>query len=463
METAKNIESSTQVAKTQTKGIREIPRKRLIGDGVGMLGLNIFSGLSMVLLYFYTDVAGIAAGLAGTLIMVSRVFDGFTDLFMGSLVDRTQSKYGKARPWLLWLAIPTAIVSILLFYIPDIGATGKIIYILITNILFFSVGLTGLLVAFASLMALTTRNPYDRSLMGIFRGIFGLLGGMIMSIAFIPIVNSMGNDQSAWLTLVMIVASVAGLAVLIAFKSSREQISSKEKVEKEKQVPFKHKIKALFSNKYLMMLLGVQILVSTAGVLNGAAGIYYAQYIWGNVSLVGVIGAAGFLPMVVGFIILSPFVKRFGKRNVFIGGSIVTIIGCLIRLIDVYSFPIGIAGVIIAGLGMVPTLTLLGPMVSDTIEYGEWKKGLRMEGLVNGGISFTSKLGNGIATAAVGWLLALGGYVAGAATQSELTIQMILATNIYIPLLISVLVVVLLKFYKLDQEYAQIVSDLESR
>lgn len=448
---------------TVSRGKREMSGKRLIGDGIGMFGINLFIiGFYSVLSYYYTDVAGIAAGLVGTLILVSRVLDGASDLVMGILVDKTKSKHGKARPWLLWLSIPAVILGIALFFVPNTGSTGQIIYIVVTNILFFSIFVTGLQVSYSSLMALTTRNAYDRSLMGIIRGAFGFAAGMIMSVAFIPLVTSMGNDQKSWSLLITIFAVIAGLAVLISFKSTKEVIS-KDKKDKETKIPFKVKLNAITKNKYVLIILAAQICSSAIGAITASAGIYYAQYIWQNVNLVALIGAVGVLPMVIGFMFMAPIVKRIGKRNFVMIGAALTIVGCLLRLVDPYSVPLGVAGLLVAGLGLVPTTSLVFSLLSDSIEYGDWKNGLRMEGLVNGGMNFAGKVGNGIGVAGIGWLLALGGYIAGQQFQSTLANQMIIAVNIYVPIILAVIIIILFSFYKLDKEYDQIIHELESR
>jgi glycoside/pentoside/hexuronide:cation symporter, GPH family len=457
------IEANLQEPKIKAKGKREMSAKRLIGDGVGMFGINILIiGFYSVLSYYYTDVAGIAAGLVGTLILFSRIFDGFTDILMGNLIDKTKSKHGKARPWLLWLAVPAALLGVALFSVPDVGSTGKIIYILITNTLFFSIAITGIQVAYSSLMALTTKNSYDRSIMGIVRGVFGFFAGMIMSVAFIPVVTSMGNDQKSWSMLISIFAVIAAITILISFKSTKEIVSN-ETLEKESAAAFKDKFKALFKNKYLVLVLVAQIFATAIGALSASAGIYYAQYIWKNVNLVALIGGIGLLPMFIGFALMAPLVKRMGKRNVVIAGAIITIIGNVIRVIDPYSVPLGMAGLFIAGLGMVPTMTLLYAMLSDSIEYGEWKTGMRMEGLVNGSMNFVNKIGNGIGVAGIGWLLALGGYVAGQESQPALANEMIIAVNTYVPIILSIFIIIVFSTYRLDKEYGQVIADLESK
>jgi GPH family glycoside/pentoside/hexuronide:cation symporter len=442
---------------------RELSAKRLFGDGIGMFGINILIiGFFSILSYYYTDVAGISAGLVGTLILISRFLDGFTDIVMGNLIDKTKSKHGKARPWLLWLGVPAALSGIALFYVPEMGQIGQTVYIIATNALFFSVVVTGLQVAYSSLMALSTKNSYDRSVMGIVRGIFGFAAGLIMSVAFIPVVTSMGNDQTSWTLLISIFSAIAAITIYISFRSTKE-IVSKDKVEQESGIAFKVKFRALFRNKYMLLVLVANIFASAIAALNASAGIYYAQYIWQNINLVALIGAIGLLPMLIGFALIAPLVKRMGKRNVVIAGSVITIVGSLIRLIDPYSVPFGVAGLFVAGLGMVPTMTLMFAMLSDSIEYGEWKTGMRMEGLVNGSMNFVNKVGNGLGVGGIGWLLGLGGYVAGHATQSELANQMIIAINIYIPILLSIAIIAILSVYKLDKEYSQIVSDLEAR
>lgn len=173
---------------------REIPTRRLLGDSMGQFGLNISSGLLGLITYYYTDVVGVSAAIVGTVPLLTKILDAFADVGMGVLVDRTKSKYGQARPWLRWMTIPMFVSSAAVFSVPDISPTGKIIYAVVTNLIFYILVYTPTSIPYSSLMALTTRNNYERSLMGIFRSAGGYLSGMIVAIAFIPVVTAMGED-----------------------------------------------------------------------------------------------------------------------------------------------------------------------------------------------------------------------------------------------------------------------------
>ncbi|RKD71349.1 GPH family glycoside/pentoside/hexuronide:cation symporter [Sinobaca qinghaiensis] len=442
---------------------REMPFKQLLGDGIGQFGMTLLGTLTAVLLFYYTDVVGISAGLVGTLLLVARFSDGFTDLFMGNVIDNTKSKHGKARPWILWMVFPAMIAAIALFNVPDIGSTGQAVYILVTNIIFFSICMTILTVAYFSLMALTTRNHHDRSLIGITRALFNVPGGMLMSAGLIPILAAFGGGQQTWTIAIIIISSIAVITLLITFKTSKEIVTSTERTEIERKMPYKEKVKILFKNKYLVKLLLAGVFINTLFNINTAAGVYYAIYIWEDVNLVAVIGGVTFLPLIFVLFLLPPIIKKFGKKQVIIVGSVMGIIGNMVRLIDPYSISVGLTGMLIVSIGLVPLIALIGPMINDTIEYGEWQSNVRMEATVNGFNSFVTKAGVGIGTAIVAWSLAFGGYAEGQATQPDLANHMIIAMNTYIPALLYVIMIISLARYDLYKIYPSIIADLEKR
>lgn len=459
-----NVPKITEQTDAPPQAIETVmTKKRYLGDAVGAMGQSILMGFSSLFIYYYTEVAGIAAGVVGTLILIARLLDGISDIGMGYLIDRTKTKYGKARPWLLWMAVPTGLTGILLFYVPDIGDTGKYIYILITNVLFLSVFLTGIIQAYLTLMAVMTRNQNERALIGVNRGVFGIIGGAAVSIGFIPLVAALGNDQRSWTLLVTLFSAVSVLCILITFKYTKEHVDTSATVEKEKRIPFKTKFTFLFKNKYWVLLLIANLFAQIFYGLNASIAAYYAQYIYEDLNLIAALGAVGMVPMIVGFFFIQPFVKRFGKRNVVIAGALIGSFGFLVRLIDPYNIPLGIAGGIIGGIAMTPLMALFGAMVNDTVEYGQWKFGARMEGLVNAGNSFSAKIGNGLAPAIIGWMLTLGGYIVGQSNQSDAAKNMIIALNTYIPAITLIAIAVILIWYKLDKEYVGIVNDLEKR
>lgn len=442
---------------------RGLTYKQLLGDGVGQFGMTLLGTLTAVLLYYYTDVAGISAGLVGTLLLIARFSDGFTDLFMGNLIDKTKSKHGKARPWILWTILPAMIFASALFNVPDISPMGQTIYILVTNVIFFSICMTILTVSYFSLMALTTRNHYDRSLLGITRALFNIPAGMLMSAALIPIVAAVGGGQETWTIAIIIISIIAGTTLLITFKTSKEIVNTSERSELERKMPYKEKLKILFKNKYLLKLLLAGIFINSLFNINTAAGIYYAIYIWNDVNLIAIIGGITFLPLIFILILLPPIIKKFGKKQVIIIGCIMGIVGNMVRLIDPYSISIGLTGMLIVSIGLVPLIALIGPMINDTIEYGEWQSNVRMEATVNGFNSFVTKAGVGIGTAIIGWSLAFGGYVENQDVQTELANHMIIAINTYIPAILYLFMIISLWRYDLYKIYPSIIADLEKR
>jgi len=458
-----NAEVINAQEKKEILSYKKMPFKNVVGDGVGQAGLNIFGGFSALLLFYYTDIAGVSAALVGTLFLIARIFDALTNLLMGLVIDRTNSKYGKARPWMLWMSIPTMVTGIALFYIPEIGANGQALYILIVNMLFLGICFTALGNSYNTLMALKTKNPNDRTKMGITRSLFGLFGGMLMSTAFIPIVTALGGKQTDWTLLISIVSVLAVILVLIAFKSGEEIATSTERVKFETSIPIKKQLAILFKNKYLMSIVMISLITSLLLSMTASTGIYFAKYIWEDINLVAIMGAIGFLPMVAGYVVLGPFAVKFGKRNVALVTTIIGIIGSLVRLVDPYNIPLGITSGILAAFAVVPFMAYIEAMLSDTIEYTEWKSQARFEGLTNSFSTFASTVGTGVGTAITGWLLAFGGFVEGQSTQPESAQQMIIALTTYIQAFFLIITLILLWRYKLDKIHPQLMADIEER
>jgi GPH family glycoside/pentoside/hexuronide:cation symporter len=203
--------------------------KNYLGDAVGMIGFNGFGSLTGMLTYFYTDKAGLAAAAVGTFMLAARIFDAITDIGMGYLVERTKSRFGKARPWFLWIALPALVTAVSLYCIPINAAPSvKTAYAFITYFIMTAVITTAINIPYSAFMAFVTRSPEERSKMGIFRSIFGTLVGMMVAIGLIPITNALGGDQKAWILTASVIAVVGALSFLIAFFSNKERYSSDE-------------------------------------------------------------------------------------------------------------------------------------------------------------------------------------------------------------------------------------------
>ncbi|MCR2806267.1 MFS transporter [Paenibacillus soyae] len=445
---------------------RELSNKALAGDAMGQFSLNIATGLLGIITYYYTDIVGVSAGLVGTIMLLTKALDAFADIGMGVLVDRTRSRHGQARPWLLWMTVPVFASILLLFCVPDISSSAKIAYAVTTNLVFFVFVYTPISIPYLSLMALTTKSPLDRSLMGLYRAGFGYLAGMVVAIGFVPIVNAMGGGRSEWTLLAAVFGAIAAAGIYTAFRSTKERYSTiqmKESGEVQKTLPFRTGIKLLFTNRYWLIVVSAGMLANILFASSATSGMYYAKYIWGDVNLVSIMGGIGLIPVIVVFLLSGPVMKRVGKRNTAVLGLGIGLLGLLIRLIDPHSIPIGLAGSLIQAFGMIPLMIVLSPMTADTIEYGEWKHGQRIVGLTNSVNGFGGKIGTALGTALIGWFLAWGHYQEGAALQPDSAKQMIIAFNIYVPIVIYIGIGVLLMFFSLEKQYTKILDDLENR
>ncbi len=222
-------------------------------------------------------------------------------------------------------------------------------------------------------------------------------------------------------------------------------------------------MKALIKNKYwIVLLLFALISFGNAG-LQGGLGIYYAQYVLENPELVGPLATAGLIPVMIGLFFVAPIIKKFGKRNSTIFGLSFSLIGTVIMLIDPTNFTLILVGSTIRAIGGIPFTASFFAMLADTVEYGEWKTGVRSEGLVYSAGSFGTKIGIGLGGALMGYCLTLGGYVSGATQQSDSAISMITFLFIWAPAIIALMQIAILLFYKLDKIYPQILIDLKSR
>lgn len=435
--------------------------------GFGDFGCNIiYTAMSAFLLFYYTDYAGVSAFAVGTIMMVSRLFDGVSDIIMGVIVDRTKSKYGKARPWILRMCIPFAISGVLLFSVPTSWAeTPKLIYVFITYNLVSTVVYTAINVPYSALNALMTQNPYERSVLSIFRNLLATAGTLTINIFTLPLVEFFGNNALAWTKTFFIFGIVAIIAFLYTFWGTNERVKSVAQLQstENNDVPVLVGIKALFKNKYWIMMTGMLALFFLMYAINGGSTVYYAKDILGDKNLVGTINGIFNIVQICGMFFIAMMIKKFGKRNIFALGLVLDIIGMLILNYSNGAMSLIIISSIIRGLGNACGGATMWAMVSDTIDYGEWKTGYRTEGLVNSACSFGWKIGNGIGSALLGLILEAGGYVGTAITQTETALFSIEICFIWIPIAIYVIGLVIMSFYHLDKEFPAIIRDLNNR
>lgn len=459
MNTAQQEVTSTATAAGPTGGSYvKVSLGEKLGYALGDFTTNIiWTAISTFLAFFYTDVVGITAAAVGTILFVTRFLDGVVDIGVGVLVDKTKSKHGKARPWLLWMGIPFGLSIMLLFTAPDLGPTGAVIYAFVTYLivnLFYS----SINIPYGVLNSLMTQEPYERSLINIIRMVLAISGGVMISMITMPVVHMFGGGKQGWMVTFVIVGILAPIIYFITFKSTKERV---QPTVVSKQVPLKRGVTALLRNKYWLLLVLYSALIFIAQGMSSGLNIYYAQYVLKNPALIGLLALGSLVPIIAGILLTAPLVKRFGKRTASLIGLFVSMAGILLILIDPTNIQIVLASIVIKGLGLAPSVAIGNAMFADTVEYGEWKTGVRAEGLIFSGASLASKIGSGLGGACIGWVLALGGYVSKMEVQPESAVTAIKTLFIYVPIILTLVQIFIMFIYKLDQKYPQIVAELK--
>ncbi|WP_175412886.1 MFS transporter [Clostridium sp. AWRP] len=429
------------------------------GYGCGDLAINFtWASLGMFVVYFYTDVVGMSAAIIGTIMLFSRCLDGVLDVIMGTIVDKTNSKYGKARPWILWGSIPFVVLTVSIFMVPNISIFGKIVYIVISYNLLM-IAFTAIAIPYGTLNSLVTQDQHQREVLNLFRMFLAQIGVLIVTNLTMPLVNLFGGKQPGWALTYSVLGVVSLILFVYVFKTQKERVKP---IKKEK-IPLKISLKALCQNKYWFIATIFFIVYSIGYAINQGSTVYYAKYLLGNSSLVGGLTIAYLAPVLVGFLMISKVYDKYGKRNAMIIGSIISIGGYLITIINPYSLTVVMVSQIVKGFGQAFLLGGVWALFPDTIEYGEWKTGIRNEGLLYSGGSLGQKMGIGFGTAITGWILAWGGYNGAQAVQASSAVFSIKALFIHVPIIIYVAQIILLLCYGLDKEYPRIMKDLQLR
>lgn len=428
----------------------------------------MYTMTTTLLIYFYTNVVGISAGAVGMIMLVSRVFDGVSDVAMGTIIDRTHSKYGKARIWILRLAVPYALAAVLLFTMPNLGPTGKIAYAFVTYNIMNTVVYTAISQPFHALGSLMSRDRTERDVICNIRMILSITASMIITAFTLPIINKVAaiinNEQAAWIIVTVVYAFISVFVLLNTYMTCTERVQAAQKVKEN--IPFFTALKATVTNPYFLIALGLMLFYTVYQIIIGTDLTYYCQYVLNNVDLVMPLSAAEKIATIVGIALLPKILPRFGKRNLICAGCILGLAGQLVFLLNITSVPLGIATCIMRGIGIAPFYGVQYSLPSDAIEYGEWKTGLRIEGLMFSSMSMGQKAGSGFTSAIMGAILSMAAFDGLKATAAEQTVEAIEAIKmfyLYVPIALWVIMFLIATCYRLDKKYDQIMSDLIKR
>ncbi|MDL2301568.1 glycoside-pentoside-hexuronide (GPH):cation symporter [Lachnospiraceae bacterium OttesenSCG-928-D06] len=452
-------------------GVQKVMRTGdYFADSLGQFALNSMSGLIGQLTYFYTDKVGMAAGAVATVLLICKIVDAFTDVIMGNIVDHTAPGKEKYRPWFLRMAIPAAIILLMLFTVPAAPAPLQLGYMFITNILLSAIVYTAIAIPYTALIVVRTNSQEERGKMGIWRAAAGYVSGMIIALAIIPITNLLGGDQGAWIKFSIGFAILIALALILCYVRAKEQpveigaeSAKKMEVEEEEPVPFKEALKNLFQNKYWVMILIMGVMSNVSYGISGASGVYYCKWIYGDDNLVGILGAVGMIPTIVGFVAVGPMVKRLGVTKTLKVSFFVGMVATAVRIMNPTNFVFNTVLGCFASFANIPMMCLLGVMTAMAIDYNEFKYGRKMVGTSQAAAGFGGKIGSGLGASVVGWCLGIAGYNAAAEVASTTVRIAIYTFGIYIPLILFVIMFVITLRFDLEAKLPAMREEIEVR
>jgi GPH family glycoside/pentoside/hexuronide:cation symporter len=449
----------------------KISLKEKIGYGLGDAASSMFWKIfSMYLLFFYTDVFGLAPAVVGTMFLITRIWDSCFDPIVGIIADRTKTKWGKFRPYLLWVAIPFAVIGVLTFYTPDFDEKGKIIYAYVTYSLMMMI-YSLINVPYASLLGVMSSDRKDRNTLSSYRMVFAFGGSLLALWLIEPLVNYFGgnlNSKTGWLATIAVFGLITTAFFWACFFWTKERIKPID----EEQTNLKEDLKDLLKNKPWWILLGAGIgALIFNSIRDGAAVYYFKYYVSSSVnfdfSLFGtdfhmtptsiylVLGQAA---NIIGVIAATPLANKFGKKKTFFGAmALAAILSLLFYFFgkeDVFlimSFQVLIS--ICAGC----IFPLIWSMYADSADYSEWKQGRRATGLVFSASSMSQKFGWTIGGAGAGWLLGYYGFQANVeqTATAQNGIQLMLSI---LPAIAAAISVVFIAFYPLSEEKLQTIE-----
>lgn len=402
----------------------KIPMWKKICYGCGAGGGNVMSTLlATFLTAYYTDTAGIAAAAVGTMFVICRLLDGITDLAMGGIVDKTNTKLGKARPWLIVSAPLMCIGIILILSVPQGWSEAmKLVYAYVTYIFLNCIVYTIFGVAHAALLARMTRDFKDRNTTSTVSSILNNAAGLVVGTMITWLQLSFG-----WTVTGIILGVIAGVLILIPGLTCTETIGMEPEVLKKKDtVPMREQLPVALKNRYfwLALLIGVFTLLVNANAIG--AQIYYCNVVLGEPMFMMQLMSMGQLPGIIILFFMPYFVNKFSKRSFMTAGGILMVIGFALVGIADTNHTLLLLGTIIRSVGIGPMFAGVYAFVADAADYGEWKYGVRSEGLMACSQSIGSKIGIGLGSALTAWILAAVGYVgAPGAVQSDAVVAAI--------------------------------------
>lgn len=413
---------NNRVFNSKVKSKNVTGKERWLGYLIGPIGALLLNAvLGTYLNVYYTDVLKLTTvwgGLFLTLFpLVSKIIDAITNVIMGYIIDRTKTKQGKARPWILISAPFLTITGILLFIVPSGNETLQVIWVMISYNLFYSFAFTIYTMAHSLMVPLSTRNTTQRGGLSVFNQIATIMiSGIVVALIFpMVIMPIIGVNKSAWIILMCILSGLALPLTLVEYYFTKERITEEKSGEEEKKIPFKLQLKAIFTDKYLVLLIVYFLIYTVGSTFKNIALVYYCNYVLGTYNdgitqtLVSILGG---IPMGIGIFAVWPLAKKFGKKNVTLIGFLIYAVGSAICWSVPNNLVIVLIGQFIKNIGGLPCAYVFMALFADALDGIEWKTGFRADGTAMSIYSIITVAVVGICTGLFNLFLANTGYVA---------------------------------------------------
>jgi GPH family glycoside/pentoside/hexuronide:cation symporter len=434
-----------------------------LGYGLGDTASHfVWDMVGFWILIFYTDTFGISAAAAGTIMFIARLWDMASDPLMGVISDRTRTRWGKFRPYILWTAVPYGVLAVLAFSTPDLGQTGKVIYAAVTYLLLMT-AYTAINLPYSSLGAVMTADSYERTSLNTYRFVCAFIGQLIVSGLALTLAGTFGQGDNArgYRLTVTLFALIAVVLFLVTFLTTRERIQPPPTQQDSLEQDFR----ILLANRPWVILATVGVVSFVMFALQNLSLAYYFKYYIGRQESVQLFNVIGSIALIVALPLSKPLAQRFGKKNVFIASSLLSgTFFALIYLPGAENIAWIYALNILGKMAYAPAVPLLWTMIADAADYAEWTTGRRATGLFFSAATFAQKGGWGIGGALAGWLLAAYGYVEQAAEQTALALTGIKLLVSVFPGLLYMSCALALVFYGLDDATCETMKrELEGR
>lgn len=436
--------------------------KEKISFGLGDFSSNMVWGfVGSYLLFFYTDVALVPVAATGTLFLVARIIDAITDPIVGGFVDRTNTKFGRTKPFILFGISPLAVLLVLTFSYFDFSDGGKIVYAYVTYIL-IGLAYTIVNVPYGSLMTLMTRDGQEKSQLSSLRVAGMALGNIFITALAMPLVNALGdgNQQRGFTFTAILFAVVGSIGFLIVVKNCKERYID-TKTTTHKRISIVDTYKHAFKNKpWLQTTLFALVMFVKIGV-RVTLTIYFCLYVLKNPAMVSILMPSMYVAMLASSLFTSKVLQKFGHRKANIYAMILfSLLYVALMMFESNMTLFVIVFFIASAINNISNGSVFG-MIADSVDYNEWKFGHRAEGTLFAGYSFATKVGNALGAAAIGYILAFIGYNANNVTPD--VSNKIRLLFYFVPIICSILQVIVIAFYKLDSQHPQIIKELSEK